>query len=42
LAASTIDAVSFTSSEGSKASLFPCKAFAATFMPMLESPGEEV
>ena len=35
-------AVSFTSSDGSKLSLFPCKAFAATFMPMDESPGLEV
>jgi hypothetical protein len=42
LGCQTIAAVSFTSSEGSKANLFPCKALAATFMPMDESPGYAV
>src|SRR2546426_9695413 len=41
-AAKTIAAVSFTSSEGSKANLLPCKALAATFIPIDESPGDDV
>ena len=38
----TIDAVSFTSALGSIMHLFPSSASAATFMPIDESPGDEV
>src|SRR5713101_4328707 len=41
-AAKTIDAVSFTSNEGSSTSLLPCKLFAATFMPGDSSIGMNV
>jgi hypothetical protein len=42
LAASTTDAVSLTSAFGSMTHLFPSSASAATFMPIDESPGDDV
>src|SRR4051812_20994865 len=42
LAVRTIDAVSFTSALGSITHLFPSSASAATFMPIDESPGDDV
>src|SRR6185437_1487762 len=41
-AVNTIDAVSFTSRLGSIVHLFPSSASAATFMPIDESPGDDV
>ena len=42
LAASTNAVVSFTSIEGLMRSLLPRSSTPATFMPMVESPGDEV
>jgi len=41
-AENTIDEVSFTSALTSKRSLLPDSACSATFMPIDESPGDEV
>ena len=40
--ARTIAAVSLTSAETSKRSWLPCSACSATFMPIDESPGDDV